>query len=83
MKVLNFKDFMKKYNLKDNTMNEKNYREIRVILYTPEILKDIQIEDLLFKIMDLKVGLTGQLFTLRITNHSTLIVSVVNQINFY
>ena len=47
MKVLNFKDFMKKYKLKDDTMNEKNYREIRIILYTPEILKQIQIEDLL------------------------------------
>ena len=33
--------------------------------------------------MAIEVGLTGQLFTLKITNHSTLIVSVVSQINFY
>ena len=28
MKVLNFKDFMKKYNLKDDTMNESQLQEI-------------------------------------------------------
>ena len=28
MKVLNFKDFMKKYNLKNNTMNESQLQKI-------------------------------------------------------
>ena len=28
MKVLNFKDFMKKYNLKDDTMNESQLQRV-------------------------------------------------------
>ena len=28
MKILNFKDFMKKYNLKNDTMNESQLQEI-------------------------------------------------------
>ena len=42
MKILNFKDFMKKYNLKNDTMNASELQKI----YTPEILKHIQIKDL-------------------------------------
>ena len=46
MKILNFKDFMKKYKLKNDTMNESQLRKLIIILYTPEILKYIQIKDL-------------------------------------
>ena len=48
MKVLNFKDFMKKHNLKNDTINENlNYKESIIILYTPEIQKFNQTKDLL------------------------------------
>ena len=46
MKVSNFEDFMKKYNLKDDTKNESEFKEFIIIINTPEILKFIQIEDL-------------------------------------
>ena len=35
MKVLNFKDFMKKYNLKNNTMNESQLQRIYNYLIYP------------------------------------------------
>ena len=36
-----------------------NYRKFKFILFTPEIAKYIQIEDLLIMMMDLKVVLIG------------------------
>ena len=47
MKILAFKDFMKKYNLKNDTMNESKLQKFIITLYTPEIQKYILIEDLL------------------------------------
>ena len=44
MKVLNFKDFMKKYNLKNDTMNESELQRIYNYPIYPEIVKYIQIE---------------------------------------
>ena len=44
MKILNFKDFMTKYNLKNDTMNKS---EFIIILFILEILKYIQIKALL------------------------------------
>ena len=43
MKVLNFREFMKKYNLKKDAMKESQFL---IILYTLEIVKYIQIKDL-------------------------------------
>ena len=45
MKYLHFKNFMKNYNLKDDTMNRIDLQKI-FILYIPEILKFLQIKDL-------------------------------------
>ena len=36
---------MKKYKLKNDTMNQYDLQRIIIILYTPEILKYIQIKD--------------------------------------
>ena len=36
---------MKKYKLKNDTMNQYDLQRLKVILYTPEILKYIQIKD--------------------------------------
>ena len=47
MKTLSFKDFMKKYNFKNITMNESEFQRIYIIIYTPEILKYIQTKNLL------------------------------------
>ena len=44
MKILKFKDFMKKYKLKNDTMMNLNYRKFKIILFTPEIVEYIQIE---------------------------------------
>ena len=46
MKILNFKDFMKKYKLKNDTMNESQLQKFIIIIYTPEIVKYIQIKNL-------------------------------------
>ena len=45
MKVLSFEDFVKKYNLKNDTMNESHLKKFIIIKYTPEIQKYIQIKD--------------------------------------
>ena len=45
MTILKFKDFMKKYNLKNDTMNESQLQKIYNI-YTPEIVEFIQREDI-------------------------------------
>ena len=44
MKILNFKGFMKKYILKNITMNKNDLQ--RVYNYIPEIVKYILIKDL-------------------------------------
>ena len=47
MKVLNSNDFMKKYNLKNDTMNETQLQRVHNYPIYPKILKYIQLEDLL------------------------------------
>ena len=59
MKFLNFKDFMKKYNLKNDTMNESQLQKFYNYPYTQKILKFIQTEDLLISMMDDWVVLIG------------------------
>ena len=44
MKVLNFKDVMKKEKLKNDTMKDLNYKKFIIILYTPEIRKYFQVK---------------------------------------
>ena len=39
MKILNFKDFMKKYKLKNNTMNEKGLQRVYNYKINAKILK--------------------------------------------
>ena len=46
MIILNFKDFMNKYKLKNDTMNETEFKEFIIILYIQEMRKYIQIKDL-------------------------------------
>ena len=45
MKILNFRHFLKKYNLKNDTMNESDSQIINFV-YTQEIRKYIPIKDL-------------------------------------
>ena len=45
MKVSNFKDFMKKYQLKNETMNESELQKFINFLFILEIVKYIQIKD--------------------------------------
>ena len=59
MKDLNFKDFMKKYNLKNKTMNESELQEFIIMKFIREIVKYILIKDSLILIMDRKVVLIG------------------------
>ena len=47
MKILNFQDFMKKCNIKNDTMNEFKNKEFIIILYTPGIVKYNHIKNLL------------------------------------
>ena len=47
MKVLNFEDFMKKHNLKKNTMNESQLQKIYSHPIYPRDSKNFQTEDLL------------------------------------
>ena len=46
MKILNFKDFMKNYKLKNDTMNESQLQKIYNYPLYPRDSKKIQIEDL-------------------------------------
>ena len=46
MKVLNFKNFMKEYNLKDDTMNESQLQRVYNYPIYPRDSKDIQIKGL-------------------------------------
>ena len=52
MKILNFKDFMKKYNLKINTMNESELQRVYNYPIYPRIRKYIQIEDLIISVTE-------------------------------
>ena len=45
MTILSFKDFMKKYNLKDATLNESELQNFIIILYILGIENYIQIKD--------------------------------------
>jgi len=46
MKILNFKDFMKKYNLKNDTMNERQLQKIYNYPIYPKVQNYIQTKDL-------------------------------------
>ena len=46
MKILNFKDFMKKYNLKNNFMNESELQKIYNYPLCPKNSKNIQTKHL-------------------------------------
>ena len=59
-----------------------NYKEFTIYIYTLEIIKYIQIKGLLLWILVVWVGVIGRVFILKVTNHTTLTRSEVNQINF-
>ena len=59
MKILNFRDFIKKFKLKDDTMNESQLQRVYNYPIHPDIRKCIQIKVLLILITDLKGGLIG------------------------
>ena len=80
---MNFNDFFKKYNLKDNTMIEIELQ--RVYIY-PIYPRDSKIyRDRVF--VDIDNGSQGgsqwHVLFYKVTNHFTLIVSVELQIIFY
>ena len=78
MTILNFKHFMKKYDLKNDIINEshlQSYKEFIIILFILEIRKLIQIEELLIQTTALKEDLIGVFFLKKkIINHITSIV---------
>ena len=83
MKVLNFKDFMKKYILKNDTMNESQLQRIYNYPIYPRDSK-IHSDRGFVNIDDGRMrGSYWTCFCIKITNHSTLMVSVVSLINFY
>ena len=43
--ILSMKEFMEKYKMKNNTMNESELEKLIVIIFIPQILKFIQTKD--------------------------------------
>ena len=83
MKILNFKDFMKKYKLKNDTMNESQLEKIYNYPIYPRDSK-INSHKGFVNIDNGPQGvLIGVIFILKVLNHITLIVSEDSQINFY
>ena len=83
MKLINFKDFMKKYNLKNDTMNESQLQKVYNYYIYP---RDSKINsDKGFVNIDngSQGGTHWTCFMVNITNHLTLTQSEVNLINFY
>ena len=62
MTILNFKIFMKKYKLKNDTMNESQLQRFYNYPIYPRDSKHISMKDLLILIMDRKVVLIGLVF---------------------
>ena len=83
MKILNFKDFMKKYKLKNDTMNES---QLQKIYNYPIYARDSKIySDKGFVNIDNESqgGITGPVFLSQITNRIVLIVSEEVLMNLY
>ena len=81
MRILDFKDFMKKYNLKNATMNESDLQRVHNYpIYPREIFSD---EGIIKNDNGSLGGTHWTCFYIHEKNHFTLIVSVVNQTNFY
>ena len=59
MKLLIFKDFMRKYNLKNDTTNDSQLQKIIIILYTLEIVKYTQKKASLISTRDRWEALNG------------------------
>ena len=79
LKVLNFKDFMKKYDLKNDTMKET---QLQRIYNYPIYPRDSKIHsDKGF--VNIDNGSQGVFIILKITNHIILIVLEELLINFY
>ena len=63
MTILNFEAFMKNYNLKNNTMNERELQKIYNYPIYPRDSKRYSDKDLLILTMVVKVVLNGQFLT--------------------
>ena len=76
MKIFTFKDFMKKYNLKDDTMNESELQRIYINAINPRDSK-INVDKGFVNIDDSSQGGTHwtSFIIKKITNHTTSIVS--------
>ena len=83
MEVLNFRDFMKKYNLENDTTKESQLQRIYNYPIYPKDSK-IYSDKGFINIDDGSMG--GSHWTcvfIKVKNHTTLIRLEVNQINFY
>ena len=83
MEILNSEDFLKKYNLKDKTMNESELRRVyNYSIYSRDSL--IYSDKGFVKIDDCSMrGTHWTCFIVKITNHFTVTHLEVSQINFY
>ena len=82
MRKLGFKDIMRKYKLKDDTMNENNLRRVYTYLIYPKISK-IYTHKGFVNSDDGSLVLIGQHLLKKTTNLFSSVRLVVNQINFY
>ena len=83
MRMSNFEDFMEKYNLKDITMNESELERVYKNPIYPKNSKKYSDKGFVTIDNESQGGTHWTAFYVKITNHITLIVSVVNQISFY
>ena len=83
MKVLNFKDFMKKNYWKDNTVNEFELQRVYNYPIYTRYSKIYSDEGFVNNDNGSQGGSHWTSFIVKVTNHTTSIVLVVSQIHFY
>ena len=83
MTLLRFEGFKKKYNLKNDIMNESEIQRIPNFSTYPRDSKIYSDKGFVNIDNDLKVKLTGQLFMVKIINHTTLTHLLASLINSY
>ena len=83
MKILSFNDFMKKYNLKDYTMNESQLQKVYNYPIYPRDSKIFSARGFVNRDNGSQGGTHWTCFIVKYKNHITLTHLVVSLINFY
>ena len=82
MRIINFKDFMKKYKLKNDTMKESQLQKVYIYPIYPRDSKIYSDKGFVNIDNGSQGGTHWTFFISKITNHSTLTRLVDNLINF-